>query len=224
MEPLLQKQHPERFFALGETMDKSYVSFVEGRIYTHQTFQLWYTAYDTRDCDDMVWPSGLKANVMLPNPDVSADHPFIYGKVLGIYHANVVYVKGFQDLPPQQFDFLWIRWYVWQEPSLGTRGLDVVAFPPLTQPGAFGFVDPGHVLRACHIIPRFPVASSFPYMPWSLQVGKSQMAADVGDYTAYFVNRCAPLFDLAHGDFELTLSFLDWLTEICSCGTNVAMQ
>lgn len=199
MEPFLQTEIPQRFALMREPMDKSYISFVDGRIYTHQTLQIWYSAYDTREEDDIIWPSGLKANIMLPNPSfpTAKDHPFIYGKVLGIYHANIVYVKGFQDLRPKRLDFLWVRWYSWQGKSSERQGLDTIAFPPVTQSGAFGFVDPGHVLRACHIIPRFPVASSFPFMPSVLQVGKSQMAGDVHDYAAYFVNRSVHFSNLA---------------------------
>jgi hypothetical protein len=187
MEASLRRDYPERFVE-GDTsqpFDKSYASAVDGRLYIHKTAHLSYSAYDGRKGDDIVWPSCDKANIMLLNPQHSTagSHPFIYGKVLGIYHINVVYVKGFQDLPPRRLDLLWVRWYRWHGMSAENRGLDTVAFPPVTEPGSFGFIDPGDVLRACHIVPRFPGRPPAP------AESLSRKAQDAADYPTYFVNR-----------------------------------
>jgi hypothetical protein len=204
MDNVLRREHPERFAEAAQPIDKSYLSVVNSRIYTHKTAHLVYSAYDGRRGDDIIWPSCEKANIMIINPHRSSteDHPFLYGKVLGVYHLNVVYVKGFQDLPPQRLDFLWVRWYHWQGRSAGPRGLDVVTFCPVTEAGSFGFVDPGDVIRACHIIPRFPAFLNKP--PARLQESLSEKAQDKADYDAYFVNRCDIFFELV-----LTLTYFD---------------
>ena len=65
--------------------------------------------------------------------------------------------------------------------SWAPQRLDQVKFPTISDDESFGFVDPGNVLRGCHIIPSFnnhPVAS-----------GHSFYAQDSEDYKCYFVNR-----------------------------------
>jgi hypothetical protein len=183
----LRQEHPERFVNGVEPIDIDYLSVVDLRIYSHKTAHLSYASYDRRTGDDIVWPSCAKANIMVLNPrhtPVSqGEHPFLYGKVLGIYHLNVVYVKGFQDLPPMRLDFFWVRWYCWEGKSSPHHGLDIVAFPPVTQLDSFGFVDPGDVLRACHIIPRLIEGPAAP------KESLSASAEDATDHPVYFINR-----------------------------------
>jgi hypothetical protein len=36
-------------------------------------------------------------------------HPFNYAQVLGVFHANVIYIgPGLANYQPQQMDFLWV--------------------------------------------------------------------------------------------------------------------
>ncbi|KAG1779850.1 hypothetical protein EV702DRAFT_954890, partial [Suillus placidus] len=52
--------------------------------------------------------------------------------------------------------FLFVRWYkTIQSHTWDTHTLGWVRFLPLENPNAFGFMDPGDVLRVCHIIPAF---------------------------------------------------------------------
>lgn len=185
MEATLRQQHPDRFGDKVEPIDINYLAVLDCRIYTHKTAHLSFASYDGRCGDDIVWPSCEKANIMMLNTQRSSDeeHPFVYCKVLGIYHVNVIYAKGFQDLPPTRIDLFWVRWYHWEGMSNKDRGLDIVSFPPVAQPGSFGFVDPGDVLRACHVIPRFPGRPQVP------EESISGIAQDAMDYPAYFINR-----------------------------------
>ena len=42
------------------------------------------------------------------NPD---PHPYWYGRIIGIFHANVVYSgPGSRSSEPQTMEFLWVRW------------------------------------------------------------------------------------------------------------------
>ena len=74
-----------------------------------------------------------------------SEHPFCYACIIGIFHANVVYL-GEQNLDYHSWrlDFLWVRWYnvegIWS--GWKTRQLDRVYFPPMTgNVDAFGFLD-----------------------------------------------------------------------------------
>jgi hypothetical protein len=89
----------------------------------------------------------------------SSSHHFLYARVLGAYHTNVIYTgPGMRDDKPCHFDFLWVRWFeVVDAASSGwsSSTLDVVRFPPMHHNSSFGFVDPRDILRGCHILPAF---------------------------------------------------------------------
>jgi hypothetical protein len=130
--------------------------------------------------------------MLLANPDDlegNANHPFLYARVLGIFHTNVVYTgPGMLDYAPRRLEFLWVRWFQY----LGCRSidwkdcrLDYVRFPPVASDGAFGFVDPRDVLRGCHIMQRFAKGRVHPD-----GIGLSRCAADSNDWHYYYINRC----------------------------------
>lgn len=116
-----------------------------------------FTTYDVRRDEDTIRAKTPKGNIMVLDPGyihgASDHHPYRYAHVLGIYHANVIYVgPGNSDFSPARLDFLWVRWFQWN----GTRdGLPNLSYPPVSDPQAFSFIDPNEVVRACHIMPRF---------------------------------------------------------------------
>jgi hypothetical protein len=118
----------------------------------------------------------------------STQHHFLYARVLGAYHANVIYTgPGMRDYEARRFDFLWVRWF--EVTNLGSSGwsrstLDSVHFPPIHGANSFGFVDPKEVLRGCHILPGF--AKGRRHVDG---VGISRCAKDSKDYKSYYVGR-----------------------------------
>jgi hypothetical protein len=118
----------------------------------------------------------------------STQHHYLYARVLGAYHANVIYTgPGMRDYEARRFDFLWVRWFEVIDP--GSSGwnlstLDTVHFPPIHGNNSFGFVDPKDVLRGCHILPRFSKGKRH-----SNGVGVSRCAKDGKDYKSYYVGR-----------------------------------
>jgi hypothetical protein len=176
----------------GQTARDS-VLFKNDRIYRHQLVRFNYTTYDVRRSQDVVNPNTSHRDIMLlANPDDlegNANHPFLYARVVGIFHANVIYTgPGMLDHFPRKLDFLWVRWFqycgsssvIWKDCRL-----DCVRFPPTASDGAFGFVDPRDVLRGCHIMPRFAKGKVH-----SDGIGLSRCAADSNDWIYYYVNRC----------------------------------
>lgn len=119
------------------------------------------------------------------------DGAFLYARVLGVSHANIVYVgPGATDYQPRRMDFLWVRWY--KQIDLGRTGwkarkLDRVRFPSTSGRNIvapFGFLDPSSVLRACHIIPAFSKGKRH-----EDGKGVSFCGRDSSDWNEYYVNR-----------------------------------
>lgn len=177
----------------------------DNRVYNHKLARFYHTTYDVRRSEDIINPKTSHSNIMLladhkpidgtsSDPSATATHPFIYARVLGIYHVNVVYIgPGMSGYAPMRFDFLHVRWFQHDGPGGMKSGpsadwaslrLDHLSFPPMARQDSFGFVDPSLVLRACHIIPVF--ASGKRYADG---IGLSTMARDSNDWRAYYVNR-----------------------------------
>lgn len=114
-----------------------------------------------------------------------ACHPFLYARVIGVYHANVVYTgPGNTDYNPVRYGFLWVRWYKDANEHHSPLRLHQLMFPPMAQEGSFGFVDPADVLRCCHIIPAFSRGNYE-----DLGGGVSKYARDSEDWRAYYVGQ-----------------------------------
>jgi hypothetical protein len=165
------------------------VVFRSDRIYRHKILRLNYTTYDVRRDEDVVHAGTSHNNVMVLNSDEgSADqHPYWYGRVLGIFHANVIYLgEGTTDFSPRRLDFIWVRWFTTASggDSLPSGIMDCVQFPPMADDDSFGFLDPADVLRSCHLIPRFSRGQVH-----LDSVGLSFWAQDAKDWRVYCVNR-----------------------------------
>jgi len=163
------------------------ILFASDRIYPHNLIRINYTTYDVRRSQDVVNTSTSHCDVMVlaENP---TDHPFRYARVLGIYHANVVYVgPGMLNHQPMRMEFLWVRWYERLEvvtPGWEAKRLDCVRFPPLAGEDAFGFIAPSDLLRGSHIVPSFTKGQLH-----LDGIGLSSRARDSADWVAYLINR-----------------------------------
>lgn len=171
------------------------VLFKNDCLYSHQLARFNYTTYDVRRSQDVINPDTPHCDIMaLADTDHSgldgtgSDHTFLYGRVLGIYHVNVVYTgEDMVDYSARRVEFLWVRWFQYvglKSVAWKDLRLDAVDFPPMASEGAFGFLDPSHVLRGCHIIPAF--ASGRARLDG---VGLSHCARDAHDWSRYYVNR-----------------------------------
>ena len=179
--------------------------FIKGNcIYRHKLAQFFYTTYDVRLSEDVVNPKKSNCNIMLlsnlNNQEIDQNstvtHPFLYARVIGIYHANVVYTgPGMKNYEPMRFDFLHVRWFQLElevqknkkrhhVPGWASSRLDCLSFPPMAELGSFSFVDPSLVLRGCHLIPVFSLGKR--YLD---RIGLSSISQDNNDWKYYYVNR-----------------------------------
>lgn len=175
-------------------------------MYAHKLARFYYTTYDIRRSEDVINPRTSHCDVMLLGPQAegmseeetenkTSPHRFLYARVLGIYHVNVVYTgPGMVSYEPMKFDFLWVRWFnVSLDATYSIKRLrrascqahlDCLTFPPIAADDAFGFVDPELVLRGCHLLPMFSQGKRL-----KDGVGLSKLARDNQDWKYYFVNR-----------------------------------
>ena len=214
------------FSDVGDTPTGSdacqFVFLKNDRIYHHRLCRFHFTTYDVRRGSDAINPSTTRCNIMLlaDNADVadgsSTGHPFLYARVLGVYHANVVYTgPGMHDYQARRLDFLWVRWYEVVDPDTSgwsSSRLDSVRFPPMNEEGAFGFVDTKDVLRTSHIIPNFAKGKRH-----ADGVGVSRCAKDAGDYYRYYIGRYVPRSRAP--DSSADLQHLGFLNGIFLCAT-----
>ena len=136
----------------------NHVLFKGDKIYRHRLLRVNYTTYDLRREFDSINPRTDHRDIMLLSSS-DGSHPFCYARVLGIFHANIIYTgPGSKDFQSRRIEFLWVRWFdviqdhssLWEQQTL-----DTVRFLPMADSDAFGFVDPADVLRGCHVIPAF---------------------------------------------------------------------
>ncbi|KAG1759885.1 hypothetical protein EDD22DRAFT_781892 [Suillus occidentalis] len=117
------------------------------------------------------------------------NHPYLYARVLGIYHVNATYIgPGMVDYRSHRIDFLWVHWYRHlgkhsQASRQASLSLDHVCFPPIGEQDSFGFIDPDDVLRCCHVIPHF--AQGLQHLDGR---GISLCAQDQLDWKSYYIN------------------------------------
>ena len=166
------------------------------RIYHHKLMRINYTTYDVRRAQDTINIGTMRRDIMVLHdsspehliscPEHVITHPYLYARVLGIFHVNAIYTGGTTpDYNPTRFDLLWVRWFHTISPgSWQTQKLETIAFPPMASEGAFGFLDPNDVVRSCHIIPDFASGKRY-----SDGQGLSLCSRDEDDYYQYYVGR-----------------------------------
>ncbi|KAF6741945.1 hypothetical protein DFP72DRAFT_1082869 [Ephemerocybe angulata] len=177
----------------NQELDWSNVTLKGERFHSHKIMRIKYTTYEARRNEDIIHLDTDQCNIMLLDPEYSygpissSNHPFRYGKVIGIYHANVGYIgpigRDGIDFKYHSLEFLWVRWYK-PIPASNDSELDRAELLPIEETGSHSFVNPGDVLRACHIVPHFAQGLKHPGQP-----DKSALARDGLDWKKYFINR-----------------------------------
>ena len=84
-------------------------------IYLHKLIRFHFTSYDIQRGTDIVNPGTSHCDVMLLADDTEGSvislnpHHFLYARVLGAYHVNVIYTApGMRDFEACRFNFLWV--------------------------------------------------------------------------------------------------------------------
>jgi hypothetical protein len=150
--------------------------------------QICYTTYDLRHKYDSINPR-THSDIMVLSGESTPSHPYWYARVLGIYHMEVrLNGNGGSKPLKQRLEVLWVRWLaVLRGYKSGTRHacLPKIAFMEESDPDAFGFLDPGQVIRGAHLLPAFASGRGVS----SLRQGKSlaRPGGQLDDWEEYYV-------------------------------------
>ncbi|CAE6469068.1 unnamed protein product, partial [Rhizoctonia solani] len=136
-----------------------HLRFYQDCMWRHKTLGINYTSYDVLRQQDPLNPSTSNRFVMLASDpssnSESPSHPFVYAKILGIYHTKVIY-KGQR---PERLNFVHVRWLYYDFDRPGgwdNQRLDCLGYLTcLTDEDildSFDFIDPDDIIRACHLI------------------------------------------------------------------------
>lgn len=173
--------------------DRNSIRLIGNKIYTVKTCQLYYTTYDLQRKYDTVNPTS-HPDVMVRSPETGPDaSPYWYARVLGVYHANIwttnPAVKDGSNI--RRMDFLFVRWFG-EEPDYryGFRQarLPKIGFVLSSDDYAFGFLDPRHVVRGCHLVPAFHGGRTSELLPTEHSVARILEGAVVDDWANFYVN------------------------------------
>lgn len=122
-------------------------------VYLVKTMQVHYTTYDMRREHDTINPR-MNADIMVFSGETSPSHPYWYARVLGIYHMDTWFADS--RTKKQHLEVLYVRWLAplissghWS--GMQCARLPKVAFVEELDYDAFGFLDPGQVIRGAHL-------------------------------------------------------------------------
>ncbi|TEB33312.1 hypothetical protein FA13DRAFT_1589061, partial [Coprinellus micaceus] len=161
------------------------------RVFSHKLMQIEYTTYDGRQGQDVVHVDTPQCNVMLLNPNNphGSVHPYIYARVVGIFHGIVSYVGQLPDgsisYTSHRIDFCWAHWYEFNKAN-HEFALERASPYPFNSPKALNFFDPADILRAVHLVPQFSLRRMDTGLPAKTRWGSKQPL-----WSTYFINRFA---------------------------------
>jgi hypothetical protein len=180
---LLYAHLRDRLFADFNTDERI---FIKGdTLYSHPLLTVDYTTYDLRREGDPIHLNFGNQAVMVYSPTSQGTEPWLYAHVVAIYH---VFVHTVANPEPKRLELLWVRWM--ERDSLQLKGVNSSQYTRVSftlhsgVPGeALGFVDPSHIIRACHLITAFDLGQTRD------RLGPSIARDTKGDWQAFYTNR-----------------------------------
>ena len=173
-----------RLFPDGNNTEQIFIQ--NNTLYNHPILTISYTSYDLQREQDIIHLGYGREGIMVYTPTLGGDEPWLYAKILAIYH---VIVRTASDPEPKRLTVLWVRWMERSTSGLNgpnSQNYSRVSFVPWSGvPGnAFDFIDPSHIIRGCHLLPAFALGRTFDLLDPSIARDRE------GDWCAYYANRC----------------------------------
>ena len=139
---------------------------------------------------------------MLASETLNTTHQYLYGRVIGIYHVDVVHTET--AIHSQHIEFLHVRFFEVDseyEGGFNSRRFHRLKFMDANDPDAFSFVDPARVIRGAHIIPAFAHSTTDEFIADSIARKYTDAYAHKRDWKYYYVNM---LVSLSSSSLRLT--------------------
>ena len=196
--------------------DISSVCILDDVIFIHKVMRINYDTYDMRREQDSINPSN-HADVMMLAPEGS-EHPYLYARVLGVFHVNAyIATPNTTRVEPRLLHVVWVRWFEvnTRAPGIAQKRLTRLSWVPHDE-GAFDFVSPDDILRACYIVPRFAGGHSNTALPGTSMVRRQRDGGFADDWTEHYVVQWVLLAFFTRLS-SLTSTHEASLTAICSC-------
>jgi hypothetical protein len=171
------------------------VNILGNKLFEVSTMTVNYTSYDIRRDSDLVNPrSHPDIMVVSPDSETNDTSPFWYARVLKIFHADVwTSHPDVRDNAIHSMNILWVRWFG-SEPGYDwgfSRGrLPKIGFVEWNDPFSFTFLDPGHVVRGCHLIPAFAEGRTSALLPEGKSAARVLVAEETDDWLNFYVGMC----------------------------------
>lgn len=170
--------------------ERDKICIIGNKLYYHGTLRVNYTTYDMRRNQDSLNPKTHPDILMLdPNSADPEVHPYLYGRIIGIYHVDITHSR----LRPhaQRIEFLHVRFFQLDKKFHGgfkSRRFHRLSFGDAEDSDAFGFVDPARVIRGIHIIPAFAHSTTDELLGKSIARVYTDADAVGVDWKYYYVN------------------------------------
>lgn len=171
----LSEENNERIFIDNDTL------------FEHPILNIKYTSYEVQQERDIIHVGYDRTGIMVYTPTLTehGNVPWSYANVLAIYHLTA---RTTANPSPRTLTLLWVRWMERSADTLtgpNSRNYTRVSFVPSSciAGSAFDFVDPSHVIRACHLIPAFDLGRTRELLDPSVARDRE------GDWCAFYANR-----------------------------------
>lgn len=174
--------------------DRDGLRIIGNQINRHGTLRVNYTTYDMRQNQDLINPKTHPDILMLASRTSNTTHQYLYGRVIGIYHVDVVHPETAAH--SQRIEFLHVRFFEIDdeyEGGFNSRQFHRLKFNDANDPDAFGFVDPARVIRGAHIIPAFAHSTTEEFPQHSIARIYTDAYARKRDWKYYYVNMLVSL-------------------------------
>jgi hypothetical protein len=174
--------------------DRDGLRIIGNQLNRHGTLRVNYTTYDMRRNQDSINPKTHPDILMLASETSNTTHQYLYGRVIGIYHVEVMHAET--AAPSQRIEFLHVRFFELDdgyEGGINSWRFHRLKFIDADDPDAFGFVDPARVIRGAHIIPAFAHSTTEEYLPHSIARMYTDAYARKRDWNYYYVNMLVSL-------------------------------
>ena len=148
--------------------DRAHLGIGSNMLYRHKMLHLSHTSYDMQEDTELIRQRKYPGIMVLSDDE---EHPYLYGRVLNLFHIKVKNSGPFTLLHnggEAVLPMLWIRWFkldtTHEQPGFQSLRYPSVSYCKSDEPDAFGLIHPDEIIRPVHLIPRFKFGHTNEYL------------------------------------------------------------